>query len=196
MKKSVAVSLCVVVALSTSALSRRTIQFTNRCGEEIWVSPLTNSQGDTLSPGIKRLQNGASYRYNISDDGWGGRFWPKMGCDSSGNNCQVGQSVPPCPRNGCDPPAETKIEFYFPKRDSGQEVWYGISLVDGYSLAAEVIPNRIGGKCRKTNCALSLNSCPRYERGELRDLRVSKNGNTVMCLSPCKKWSSSSYVCN
>lgn len=48
-----------------------------------------------------------------------GRFWPKQGCDGSGQNCQVGQSIAPCGRTGCDPPAETKVEFFFPAMNQG-----------------------------------------------------------------------------
>jgi len=110
-----------------------------------------------------------------------------LGCDGSGNNCQVGQSVPPCLSTGCDPPAETKVEFFFPRVNNGQDVWYDISLVDGYSISAEIIPSKIGGSCTKTRCAMSIDKCPRNE-GELGDLRAMKNGKAVMCLAPCKKW--------
>jgi hypothetical protein len=44
-----------------------------------------------------------------------------------------------------------------------------------------------GGACVATNCALSLDRCPTGER-DVGDLRVIKNGRTVACLAPCKKW--------
>lgn len=184
--------LFLAVILPSVVLSSRTIRFSNRCNEDIWISPLTNAQGPTLSPGIKHIRQGSHFSYNIPNNGWGGRFWPKMGCDGSGNNCQVGQSVPPCPRGGCDPPAETKVEFFFPPLGQRNDVWYDISLVDGYSIAAEIIPSKTGGSCTRTNCRLSLNSCPRNE-GEVGDLRVRKNGKTVQCLSPCKRWNYPAY---
>lgn len=115
----------------------------------------------------------------------GGRFWPKSGCDGSGQNCQVGQSVSPCGRNGCDPPAETKVEFFFPRSGDNGNVWYDISLVDGYSLPVEIVPSIQQGSCKTTKCAMSLNSCPTNENN-VGDLRVIKNGRTVQCLSPCK----------
>lgn len=115
----------------------------------------------------------------------GGRFWPKSGCDNNGINCEVGQSVSPCPQGGCQPPAETKVEFFFPPSGNGQDVWYDISLVDGYSLAAEIVPSVQQGSCTTTRCAVSLGSCPTNEN-DVGDLRVIKNGQTVQCLSPCK----------
>lgn len=115
----------------------------------------------------------------------GGRFWPKTGCDGNGQNCVSGQSVPPCGPRGCDPPAETKVEFYFPAAGASGSVWYDVSLVDGYSLPAEIVPSVQQGTCRTTRCAVSLNSCPTNENG-VGDLRVRKNGKTVQCLAPCK----------
>jgi hypothetical protein len=185
MYTSTALLLCAL-ALPAILAQQRTIKFQNRCDQDIWISPLTNAQGPELAPGVARLNRGAQITYNIPNAGWGGRFWPKMGCDGSGHNCEVGQSMPPCLPTGCDPPAETKVEFFFAPLNNGQDVWYDISLVDGYSIAAEITPSQQGGSCTHTNCALSLNNCP-VER-EVGDLRVIKNGRTVQCLSPCKKW--------
>lgn len=72
-------SVILVALLPAIVLGARTIKFRNRCGADIWVSPLTNAQGPELPPGIVRLGNNAEFTYNIPDGGWGGRFWPKMG---------------------------------------------------------------------------------------------------------------------
>lgn len=66
-------------------------------------------------------------------------------------------------------------------------VWYDISLVDGYSLPVQIVPNHQEGSCRTTDCNLHLNSCPRAEN-DVGDLQVSKNGQPIMCLSPCKRF--------
>lgn len=116
-----------------------------------------------------------------------GRFWPKQGCDANGQNCEVGQSIDPCNAGGCDPPAETKVEFFFPPSNDWGDVWYDISLVDGYSLPVEIIPSVQQGTCRTTDCNLHLSSCPRNEM-HVGDLSVSRNGREIMCLSPCKRW--------
>jgi len=182
-------ALALVLCLADSILfleAVRTIQFTNKCPQDIWVSPLTNNQGKMLAEGIIKLANSASKSYNIPDTEWGGRFWPKIGCDATGQNCQMGQSVPPCKPGGCDPPADTKVEFHFPPSSSSEAVWYDVSLVDGYSLPAQIIPSVQQGSCVTTNCAVSLAACP--TESDVGDLRVVKNGKTVACLSPCKKW--------
>lgn len=174
------------MAISTDAV--RHIEFTNTCGKPIWISPLTNAQGPALPGGIQKLAAGASHTYNIPDAGWGGRFWPKEGCDGNGHNCEVGQSMPPCLPTGCDPPADTKVEFFFPKAGNGEQVWYDVSLVDGYSLAAKIVPSVQQGSCVTTSCKVSLANCPGAENNGVGDLKMHKNGKVVACLAPCKKW--------
>jgi len=180
------VVVCLALSVSHLEAQRRSIEFTNRCPHDIWIAPLTNNQGPSLPEGIVRLANGGVRAYSIPDAGWGGRFWPKTGCDGNGQNCEMGQSVPPCNAGGCDPPAETKVEFHFPPAGNSDDVWYDVSLVDGYSLPAEIIPSQFTGSCVTTNCAVSLAACP--TEGDVGDLKVNKNGRTVACLSPCKKW--------
>jgi hypothetical protein len=177
------------VALSMSWTESRDIEFTNRCGYDIWVNPLTNGGPGQpiLQPGIVRLANYAQYTYQIPDAGWGGRFWPKSGCDGTGHNCEVGQSVDPCPVGGCQPPAETKVEFFFPPLNNGYDVWYDISLVDGYSLAAEIVPSVQQGTCITSHCDVAVSHCPTNEY-DVGDLRVFRNGQAVQCLAPCKRW--------
>lgn len=136
---------CVWLFVSSSSADRR-ITFKNRCSQAVWISPLTNAQGAPIG-NIQKLNQQQEYSYIVPDSGWGGRFWPKTGCDGSGQNCQVGQSIPPCPSNGCQAPAETKVEFFYPEVDSRSTVWYDVSLVDGYSLPMEIKPSQtVSGK--------------------------------------------------
>jgi len=179
--------LLLLVALSMSWTESRDINFVNKCGYDIWINPLTNAQGPQIAGGIAKIANGGQFTYRIPDSGWAGRFWPKSGCNAQGYNCNVGQSVAPCLPGGCDPPGETKVEFFFPPVGGSSNVWYDISLVDGYSLAAEIVPSVQQGSCVTTQCRISLNHCPTNE-DNVGDLRVIKNGRTVQCLSPCKKW--------
>lgn len=126
---------------SLAFAAARDITFNSRCSQSIWISPLTSDNGAALDGGIQRLDNGGSFTYTIPDAGWKGRFWPKMGCDESGQNCAVGQSIDPCGSQGCQPPAETKVEFFFAPNGSADQSWYDISLVDGYTLPVEIIPS-------------------------------------------------------
>ena len=95
--------------------------------------------------------------FQIPISGWAGRFWPKIGCDSTGYNCEFGDSIPPCPPEGCQPPADTKVEFNFAPQPPNRDSWYDISLVDGYSLPMKIVPRENNqGSCVATTCSMSL----------------------------------------
>lgn len=122
--------LVFCVSLSASVVElRRTIQVGNRNNFPIWIETLTNDNGPPLTNQIIRLNSGGQHTFNIHDKGWAGRLWPKIGCDQRGGNCDFGQSMPPCPRDGCQPPADTKVEFYFPRINTQTKSFYDISLV-------------------------------------------------------------------
>ncbi len=130
-----------------------------------------------------------SLYFKIPGSGWAGRFWPKIGCDGSGYNCQFGDSVPPCPAGGCHPPADTKVEFNFPPQPPNRDAWYDVSLVDGYSLPMSIVPRgQNQGGCVPTTCSMSVDACPTNDISGVGDLGVYVNGRKVACLSPCKKW--------
>lgn len=105
------------------------------------MNPFTSGNGIALGA-VTRMEQNARVTFTIPDSGWAGSFWPKTECDSNGQNCAVGQSVAPCPSTGCQPPADTKVEFFYPPINNANTVWYDISLVDGYSLPMEIIPSR------------------------------------------------------
>lgn len=119
----------------------RTIEVNNRNSFPIWIETKGNHGHPSLINGqIIKLNAGGYTKYDIVDGGWAGLLWPKTGCDNNGRNCEFGQSMEPCPAGGCHPPAETKVEFYFPSNGNPQDSFYDISLVDGYSLGAEITP--------------------------------------------------------
>ena len=60
----------LIVALSMSWTEGRKIEFNNKCGYDIWVSPLTNAQGAPLPGGNARIQNNGWFTYQIPDAGW------------------------------------------------------------------------------------------------------------------------------
>jgi len=115
----------------------RNIKFVNNCKFPIWVSPRSNPDSKSVIPtsDIRKVNPGNQVTYVINDAGWAGRFWPKAKCDNNGQNCGVGQSERPCPPQGCSPPAETLVEFYFGRKgdtSAAGENFYDVSLVDGY----------------------------------------------------------------
>jgi len=40
----------------------------------------------------------------------------------------------PCPSTGCQPPLDSKFEVSFAANGSGDQTWYNLSQVDGYTL--------------------------------------------------------------
>ncbi len=116
------------------------ISFKNNCPRTLWLA----NTGSPALPSVT-LTQGQSYTYNIDKNaGWNGRIWPKYGCDNSGNNCLFGNSVAPCPSGGCQPPADTKVEFNIPPQPPSRDSWYDVSLVDGYSLPMKIVPRGVG----------------------------------------------------
>ncbi len=188
--------LCAAIEAPAQTFSDR-ITIENQCSFAVWVKALDNAGSPPLRPedNLVRLDQGQSHVYGIPDGGWGGQFRPKFDCDENGNNCRSGQSLPPCPTdpppyNICEPPAETKVEFFFPFPDTPiQKPFFDISLVDGYTLHTKITPSApSSGNCTTFDCNLSFDVCPSDEKFGLGDLRVVRDGETVMCLSPCKRW--------
>lgn len=108
---------------------KRYIQVGNQNNFPIWIETIPNNNSPKLSNEIVRINSGGRIKYEISDGGWAGRLWPKIGCDQYGWNCEFGQSIAPCPNDGCHPPADTKVEFFFAPLNSGANSFYDISLV-------------------------------------------------------------------
>ena len=202
-------ALAVLVGLSIPAAvaaQAPQISITNGCGFQVWIAQLQgfDKQANRFYPVLQssnpnpasRLDAGQTAVYTIPHPaGWGGRFWPKVGCDANGANCTVGSSKDGCPVSGCQPPADTLVEFFYPSDppapNTDERPNYDISLVDGYTLAMKIEPSQTdGGTCVPTACAMSLASCPAAEIADAQvgDLRVSRDSQVVQCLSPCKKW--------
>lgn len=148
-----------------------------------------------------------------TDGGLGGlsatRYWPKMGCDDTGNFCSIGDSGGPAEGcviripgkddnyTQCAPPVDSKFEATFAAPgDSARDV-VDMSLVDGYTLPFKL--ETWGGRCIRgvdpfasLDCSeLSLRQCPTSEvlGGSTWDLRAvnPKTKEMTGCYSPCKK---------
>jgi len=129
------------------------------------------------------------------------RFWPKMGCDSNGEDCSMGSSGGPgqaCPEGGCAPPVDSKFEATFWDFNTAERVdWWDTSGVDGYTLPykLELDSNCPAGK--SLDCSdLLLADCPRDEilDNVSYDLLVHDlQGNVEGCYSPCGKLTYSNW---
>jgi hypothetical protein len=167
------------------------LSFTNNCTQDVWIASQPNAGYGVLpGPGATKLAaRGGTLSYTLPSAGWAGRFWPKTGCDASGESCTTGQAIPPCPATGCQPPADTKVEFFFPPSSSSSRPYYDVSLVDGFSIAMRIEPSTSDATCVPTSCELDLSSCPADEIDGVGDLRIwNGSGDVVQCFAPCKKW--------
>lgn len=141
MEKIILKTAFLAILFVYGVVSLRTIKVENQYDHDIWIQSLNNPEYSPLFGGrVVKLRPGTQFTYNITDRGWAGRFWPKTKCNARGEDCEFGQSMIPCPTGGCHPPADTKVEFFFPPNGDSRASYYDISLVDGYSLGAKIIP--------------------------------------------------------
>lgn len=161
----------------------------NGCSEPIWVfytiGPGGGSLAGTPPADPTKLTSNQSVSYQIPDAGLAStRFWPAMGCDDNGNNCNIGQSGGPglvCPSEGCAPPVDSKFEGTFgcmtgvqncqTNPSNGEPLtatdWWDTSQVDGFTLPYKVEVTgtcAAGPKNQAIDCTkLEPNLCPARE---------------------------------
>jgi hypothetical protein len=173
------------------------LRVVSMCEQPIWIAH-SNNVGAAQNV---RLAHGEYRDYAIPAGGLASaRFWPKVGCDTNGRNCSIGDNGEgggaPCGAGGCQPPIDSKFEVTFAATGSSAATFYNLSLVDGYTLPFSVTPVGAGagvGSCTMSDCsALTLAACPTaedlggnaYPAYADRDLRVQDVG----CMAPCKEW--------
>lgn len=177
------------VVLGASAQPTR-LRVTNSCEYPIWMQQL-NFSSDTKA--IVKLNKGDSHDYTIPTAGMSStRLWPKAGCDETGQNCRVGQVLPPCPNDGgCHPDYGSKIEATWgctladktkcgktPQGDRMLDTYFNMSAVDGYSfpftVSVTAVSNTFKGSCTSIDCSgLDIARCPTDE-----DLSKGQGNNT------------------
>ncbi|MFO1520063.1 MAG: hypothetical protein U1F57_10435 [bacterium] len=195
-------------------------RITNSCQYTIWIQQQNMPAG---TPSVVQLNSGTSFDFNIPDAGLAStRFWPKTGCDGSGQNCAIGQSSNPCPAVGCAPPVDSKIEATWgcTLSDTSQcaitpqgnvippTTDYNASAVDGFTLPFKVNVQTGGGSnCANLDCSgLNLNQCPTNENlsqgqggsfpqfaSESLQVVTPNSGQTAGCFSPCIKFNYPTY---
>jgi Carbohydrate binding module (family 6)/Thaumatin family len=149
--------------------THKRLKIINGCGQDMWIQWLTAPGIAFNGPNRHRLSGlGSSVEYDIPDKGLPAmRFWPGLGCDAGGHNCQVGASGGPpnlgftCPPGGCAPPIDSKFEGTFgcipgvadgncaqnpsaPGQPLGRGDWWNASAVDGYTVPLKV---QVFGNC-------------------------------------------------
>lgn len=157
-------------ALATAPPRRLTI--VNGCLDKpLWIA---HTAAGTTGPDEQdlKIEPLASHDFLTPDGLSATRYWPKMGCDATGSNCEVGDSGGPgescvirAPGKGddyskCAPPVDTKFEASFgvngqpcnPSAEGGSEMkgcdYVDISLVDGFTLPVKL---DIQGECNESS---------------------------------------------
>ncbi|KAK4786954.1 hypothetical protein SAY86_010787 [Trapa natans] len=197
---SLAIFSIVSALLLHGAWSTTTFTFVNKCDYTVWPGILSNAGQPPLSPTGFVLQNGES-RALTAPTSWGGRFWGRTYCSddpSTGKfSCltgDCGSGKLECSGNGATPPA-TLAEFTL--NGAGGLDFFDVSLVDGYNLPMQVVPQGGSGKnCASTGCPADLNTaCPK----ELRVLPASTGGSGsegIACMSACEAFQQPQYCCS
>ena len=214
---AIVLSISVIGATTTSAqdgrmsLAERSkghkLKVVNKCKFPVWME----QQQISGAPRIVMIRRNKSHTYNIDSAGDAStRIWAKTGCDrkgaDKGQNCNVGQTIKPCPDGGCQPAIDSLLEATWACVGPGCDVksaktFYDTSQVDGYTYPFKIkakgsVPNNA---CLNVNCAASsVSTCPtdedlssdgafpEYAHEDLRYKSI-KTGEFVGCMSPCEK---------
>jgi hypothetical protein len=188
--QTVSVVLVIAIACAGSVAGNYNMAVTNRCSQPIHVGILAGI-GSTPAGGGFRLNQGQSQTVTLAERNWNGRFWARTGCDNNGANCATGDcgGGVGCGGRGGRPPASL-AEMNF--AGSGNQVFYDVSLVDGYNLPMSFGPvgaQANGFRCGTPRCNQDLlPNCP-------TELRVNKNGAVVGCKSACSHFNTDEYCC-
>lgn len=175
-----------------------TITLQNKCTHTIWPGILSGAGTAPLSTTGFSLLPGAASVLAVPH-AWSGRIWARTYCstDSAGHfscaTADCGSGAVEC-GSACAVPPATLAEFTL--NGGGGFDFYDVSLVDGYNIAMEIVPE--GGKsgnCTTTGCIVDLNGeCP----AELRVVtRGDGGGNrSVACKSACVAFGKAEYCCS
>lgn len=134
----------------------------NNCTQTVWIQ---NNNQPAADPTLIKLNPGDSYSYAINGQSVPSfSATPKLNCDADGNNCETGQSLPPCPGYGCQPAVDSEFEASF----NDTSTFYDVSLVNGYTLPFKVrvikASNEDNTACLNSDGSLlDIKMCPSHE---------------------------------
>jgi hypothetical protein len=195
------IAVALAAALTTTAADASKLVVRNLCTATVWMEQLNVPD----APKVARIASGRQRTYKIpmGKAVEATRWWPKTGCDETGENCKIGQSIGPCPAGGCAPPIDSKFEATWCVGDSC-ETFFNLSAVDGYTLPVGMRPkakDNISAACTPAACpSLSTRKgvCPTDEdlstngqfpalKGQDLRMRDPVSGKITGCFSPCGK---------
>lgn len=144
----------------------------NNCGYTLWMQ---SENAPSAADEIVMIPSKHAHDYAINNTTLvtAFRVWPKTGCNSSGEECNTGQQLAPCPNNICQPPIDSLWEGtlnYDPVDPTqlGDSTSYDSSLVSGFTIpfTSRVIKasDETSATCLNADASgISLNYCPTSE---------------------------------
>jgi hypothetical protein len=156
------------------------LRVSNRCAAPVWLGALSAKGSVTGLSGDGALPQGAQIDLTVTPD-WSGRVWGRTGCafDAAGKgSCATGDCGGQAACNGSGATPATLAEFTF--AGAGDQVFYDVSLVDGFNVPMRIEPGAEHPTCGRPECAADLNATcdPVLQK---RDAA----GATVACKSAC-----------
>lgn len=140
----------------------------NNCPYTIWAQTTNQPSSDKA---VIQINSKTGYSYNVNGQSLPSfTLIPKAGCDSTGNNCTIGQSLAntngTCPNGGCQPAIDSRFEASF--NDPGTEQFFDVSAVDGFTLPYSVqivkAANETNSSCVGADASgLNPQNCPTSE---------------------------------
>ncbi|XP_006650379.1 alpha-amylase/trypsin inhibitor-like [Oryza brachyantha] len=163
--------LLPLLLLAASA-DAATFTVTNKCPDTVWAAAVPSGGGKQLDPGQQWV-------IDVPAGTTGGRVWARTGCSFDGGGrgqCQTGDcgGVLQCTAYG--QPPNTLAEFALNQFNNLD--FFDISLIDGYNVGMDLLPDGDGAGCTKggPRCEADVAAqCP----GELRAPGGCNNACTV-----------------
>ncbi|XP_058179782.1 thaumatin-like protein 1b [Rhododendron vialii] len=173
-------SLCLTV-LTSGVFSQSTFTIVNNCNYPVWPGLLSNP-GVPQPPTTGFLLNPTCYTTLSMPASWAGNMWGRTLCSTDPNTGRFTCVTGDCGSgtvgciNGGNPPV-TLAEFALD--GGGGFDYYDISLVTGFNVPMNVVPQGGSGTCTAIECSADIDAaCPT----ELQELWY---GKVVGCKSAC-----------
>ncbi|BGP46893.1 hypothetical protein JCM10450v2_002744 [Rhodotorula kratochvilovae] len=177
--------------ITAGAKKNRKITVTNQCTFTVWPGLFTSVGPQPAQDTGWEAAPGSTLTFEV-EESWGGRVWPRTGCDFSDASkpdyaqCETGGC-----KGGlkCDPAAGTGVlPVTLAEFNIQTEVdHYDTSNVDGYNVGLAITNS---ADCPLSNCPYNLlTSCP-------DELQYNNDaGDVVGCLTACGKWQTNEEYC-
>ncbi|HET6346296.1 MAG TPA: thaumatin family protein [Myxococcota bacterium] len=167
------------------------LRISNRCASPVWVGTLSAKGSLTGLSGDAVLTQGSRFDLTVTPD-WSGRVWGRTGCtfDTAGKGrCVTGDcgGQAACTGSGATP--ATLAEFTF--GGAGDQVFYDVSLVDGFNVPMRIEPGAEHPACGSPECAVDLNATCEPVLQKRDDA-----GATVACKSACDALGTEEACCS